>query len=218
MPLLEHVNKKSKGYSPRNKRGMFHISCLLALFFNSQLKAFCSGQSVHQHVDMQAHSLWDILVKSDLLNIVILALAIVYLGNKFLPQVIEQRKKQINKELEEAKLARIKATDELKLVEEKYKRAEHEVQEIKEEAKKTANIIKNQIEQETEKELEQLKLKIKREISSSQEEAIQNIKKSASEAAIKLAEEALNKVSKNTEVQKKLVEDFLTELKTPNKN
>lgn len=173
-----------------------------------------------EHTETAVHQigLWDVLVKSDLLNVIILAIAFIYLGNKFLPQMVDQRKKQISKELEEAKLARIKANEELVEIKEKTKRVELEVEEIKKEARNTAIIIKTQIEQETEKEIEQLKLKIKREINTSQEEAIQNIKKSASEAALKLAEEALVKVSKNKEVQKKLVGDFLTELKAPNKN
>ena len=161
---------------------------------------------------------WQVLVESDLLNVLILALAFIYLGNKFLPQIIDQRKKQISKELEEAKAARIKAAEELALIEQKSQTATHEMEEIKKEAKKTADIIKKQIEQETEKNLEELKLKIKREIISSQEEAIQSIKKSASNTAIKLAEEALSKVSKNQEIQKKLVTDFLTDFKKPNTN
>ena len=39
---------------------------------------------------------WQVIVESDLLNVVILAIAIVYLGNKFLPKMVDERKKQIN--------------------------------------------------------------------------------------------------------------------------
>ncbi|MBI3591705.1 MAG: hypothetical protein HY094_10060 [Candidatus Melainabacteria bacterium] len=161
---------------------------------------------------------WQILVESDLLNVLILALAMVYLGNKFFPQILDQRKKQISKELEEAKSARIKANEELEAIKQKTERVALEIEEIKQEAKKTGMTIKKQIEQDTEKELESLRLKVKREINSSQEEAIQDIKKSASSAAIKLAEEALSKIVKNQEVQKKLITEFLSELEKPSKN
>ncbi|MBI2995859.1 MAG: hypothetical protein HYY52_04050 [Candidatus Melainabacteria bacterium] len=162
--------------------------------------------------------IWDILVKSDLLNVIILAAAFIYLGNKFLPKIISERKKQITKELEGARKARVEASEELKKIEEKSKQATLEIEKIKDEARNTAATIKKQIEEEAEKELSELKLKIKREIGASYDDAIQNIKSSTSKVALKLAEEALTKISKDHEVQKKLMEDFLAELKTPNKN
>ncbi len=161
---------------------------------------------------------WQILVESDLLNVLILALAFVYLGNKFLPQIIDQRKKQISKELEDAKQARAKAEEELSTIKKKTENLIFEIEEIKTEAGKTAEVIKKQMQEETEKELEQVNQKIKREINSNQEETIQVIKKSASDSAIKLAEEALSKVVSNYEVQKKLMEDFVNELNKPSKN
>ena len=164
------------------------------------------------------NNLWHILIESDLLNVIILAIAIIYLGNKFLPQIIDQRKKQISKELEEAKLARIKANEELESIKKKTEKVMDEIEEIKDEAKKTAITIKKQIELETEKELEGLRQKIKREISSSHDEALHDIKRSASDAAIKLAEEALTKIVKSHDVQKKMVNDFLTELEKPSNN
>lgn len=172
-----------------------------------------------EHVNHIAEpTFWDILVKSDLLNVIILAIAIIYLGNKYLPKIIDGRKNQISKELEDAKQARIKAAEELKTIQEKTKNIAQEIEEIKNDAKKTALTIKTQMEKETEKEIEALKLKIQREIAASQEEAIQNIKKSATDAAVKMAEEALSKLSQNKEVQDKLTEDFLFEISKPNKN
>ena len=173
-----------------------------------------SIQQVHEHTNGP----WQILVESNLLNVLILAIAMVYLGNKYLPQIIDNRKKQISKELEEAKQARIKANEELNSIKEKTRQAASEIEEIKEEARKTALTIKKQIEIETGKDLEALKLKIKKEINTNREEAIQDIKKSVSEAAIKLAEETLSKIAKNEEVQKKLTSDFLSEIKLPSKN
>ena len=183
--------------------------------------------SVHTNENTQAHTQtkshhetgpWQILVESNLLNVLILALAFVYLGNKFLPKIIDQRKNQISKELEDAKQARIKAEEELSKIKKKTENITFEIEETKTEAKKTAEIIKKQMHDETEKELEQVNQKIKREISSNQEETIQVIKKSASESAIKLAEEALSKVVSNYEVQKKLMEDLVSELNKPSKN
>lgn len=182
----------------------------------------------HQGNHTQAHTAaphghheigpWQVVVESNLLNVVILALAFVYLGNKFLPKIVDERKRQITKELDDAKNARIKAEKELTEIKEKLRRTTAEIEQIKIEAEKTAIAIKNQVEENTEKDLEQLKLKVKREISSNYEETIQNIKKSASDVAIKLAETALTQLSKDREVQKKLVEDFIVELKTPSKN
>ena len=174
------------------------------------------------HTKAEAHhhspTAWDIFVKSDLLNVLILAFALIYLGNKFLPGIVDQRKKQISKELEDAKQARIKAEEELEIIKQKSKNATLEIEEIKEEAKKSALSIKKQIEDETEKELEQLKQKVKREISSKYEEAVHDIKKSAGSTAIKLAETALTQISNNQEVQKKLMSDFMSELEKPSKN
>ena len=63
---------------------------------------------------------WKILVESNLLNIIILAMAIIYLGNKFLPKIVNERKKQISKELEDAKTAKEKAEEELGKIKKKY--------------------------------------------------------------------------------------------------
>jgi len=179
--------------------------------------------SAHTNQNTKAHTHhetgpWQVLVESNLVNVLILALAFVYLGNKFLPQIINQRKNQISKELEDAKQARLKAEEELSTIKRKTENIVSEIEEIKNEAKKTAKIIKNQIQEETEKELEQVNQKIKREINSNYEETVQTIKKSASDSAIKSAEEALSKVVSNYEVQKKLMEDFVSELNKPSKN
>ena len=183
--------------------------------------------SVHTNQNTEAHTQahihhelgpWQVLVESNLLNVLILALAFVYLGNKFIPKMIDQRKTQISKELENAKQARLKAEEELSIIKKKTENIVSEIEGIKIEAKKTAETIKKQIHEETGKELEQVNQKIKREINSNQEETIQTIKKSASESAIKLAEEALSKVVSNYEVQKKLMEDFVSELNKPSKN
>ncbi len=182
-----------------------------------------SGHTSHNtaaHTKAEGHhhipTAWDLVVKSDLLNVFILAIAFVYLGNKFLPGIVDQRKKQISKELEEAKQARIKATEELEAIKQKSKNAEKEIEEIKLDAKKAAESIKKQMEEETERDLNNLKEKVKREISSKYEEAVHDIKKSVGSTAIKLAEVALTQMSTNKEVQKKLVSDFMTELKTSN--
>ena len=165
-----------------------------------------------------APTLWQIIVESDLLNVIILAGAIIYLGNKFLPKIVDQRKKQISKELEDAKDARIKANEELEIIKQKTQRVAQEIEEIKEEAKKTATIIKNQIEQETEKELDNLQVRVRKEIISKNDEALQDIKRSTSTTAIKLAEEALLKMSSNKEVQDRLLKDFISDLDKPSKN
>ncbi|OGI06469.1 MAG: hypothetical protein A3I68_04085 [Candidatus Melainabacteria bacterium RIFCSPLOWO2_02_FULL_35_15] len=170
------------------------------------------------HITHHEAGPWQILVESNFLNVLILALAFVYLGNKFLPRIMDQRKNQISKELEDAKQARIKAEEELKTIKKKTENIASEIEQVKNDAKKTAEIIKKQIQKETEKELEQANQKIKREITSNQEETIQTIKKSASESAIKLAEEALGKIVSNYEVQKKLMEDFVRDLDKPSKN
>ena len=180
-----------------------------------------TNQNTEAHTQAHIHheiGPWQVLVESNLLNVLILALAFVYLGNKFIPKIIDQRKTQISKELENAKQARLKAEEELSTIKKKTENIVSEIEGIKTEAKKTAETIKKQIHEETGKELEQVNQKIKREINSNQEETIQTIKKSASESAIKLAEEALSKVVSNYEVQKKLMEDFVSELNKPSKN
>ena len=172
-----------------------------------------------EHINQSTqHLLWDILVKSDLLNVIILAIAFVYLGNKYLPKIIDKRKEQLTKEIGDAKSARIKTEEELEKVKQKTQNLENEIEEIKEEAKKTALLIQKQIEEETQKDLDLLELKMKKEIDTSWEEVLQDIKKSVGDTAIKLAHDTLNKVSKNEAVQKKLIDDFLVELKGPNKN
>lgn len=179
-----------------------------------------TSQFTETHTGAPHHtpSAWDILAGSNLLNVLILAFAIIYLGNKFFPRLIDQRKNQISKELEEAKRARIKANEELESIKEKTKQVALEMEQIKEEAKKIALSIKKQIEQDTDKELENLKLRVKREISASQDETIQNIKQSASKVAIELAEQALSKITQNEEVQKNLISDFMSDLDNPSKN
>lgn len=161
---------------------------------------------------------WQVLVESNFLNFLVLAIIIVYLGNKYLPQVIENRKKQISKELEHAKEAKMKAAQELEKIKEKSKLLTGEIEDIKKEATKTASAIKKSIEEETEKEIETLKAKLKKEIVTLQDEAIQNIQKEASNAAIKMAEETLKNLAKNENIQNKLIEDFIGELNKTSRN
>lgn len=170
------------------------------------------------HIKSSGLGPWQILVESNLFNTIILAAVIIYLANKYSPGIIDTRKKQISKELDKAREAKEKATEELENIKYKSKNLSFEIDEIKNEASKTAEAIRKSIEEETEKEIEMLKLKVKKEISSLEKEAIHNIQRSASEAAIKLAEETLAKVSKNEAVQKKLVDDFLLDLDKPSKN
>jgi len=161
---------------------------------------------------------WDVLVKSDLLNVLILAFAFIYLGNKFLPKIVNERKNQISKELEEARAAKIKASEELEVIKQKTKQLTTEIENLKKDAIETAATIKRQIEQDTNKELEKLKEKMNKEIVTTREEAIQKLKNQASEAAVKLAEETISKISRNKEVQDKLVSDFLSEINLPSNN
>lgn len=161
---------------------------------------------------------WQILVESNLLNTLILVIVIVYLANKYLPGLVNARKNQISKELEKAKEAKGKAMEELEKIKQKVKNLSFEMSEIKNEATKAAEAIRKSIEDETGKEIEMLKLKVKKEIGSLEEEAVHNIQRTASEAAIKLAEETLAKVSKNETIQKKLVDDFLSEIDKPSNN
>lgn len=172
----------------------------------------------HAHTAHHEIGPWQILVESDLANVLVLVIVIVYLANKFMPKFIDERNKQISKELEGAKSARMKAEEELRVIEEKCKNISTEVEEIKSEAKKTSISLKETIEKETEIEIENLKIKARKDISNAQNEAIQKIQTSASEAAIKLAEEALIKISQNPEVQQKLIDDFLHELERPSNN
>ncbi len=176
--------------------------------------------SEHAHAPQAHHEIgpWQILVQSNLLHVLILAVAIIYLGNKFLPQMVDQRKKQISKEFEDVKLAKTKAYKELEDIKKKTQNANQEVEEIKQEARKTAEAIVVQMGHDTEKELEQLRLKIKREINTSWDETVQEIKTTTADTAFKLAEEALNRLSKDNETQKKLSSDFLVELEKVGKH
>ena len=186
----------------------------------AQKKPLSEHTSTHSHTGSTHHTptVWDIVVKSDLLNVLILAAVLIYLGNKYLPKILEQRKNQISKELELAKQARIKAENELNEIKQKTENLESEMNQIKQDAKKTAETIKKQMEDETETELEQLRQKVKREINTSYEETVYDIKRATSSMAIKLAEEALSKLSKDQKIQKQLVEDFLSDLEKPNNN
>jgi len=197
------------------KNSLLFLSGVIPLIFTPTSVFSSEGhEAAHEHT----LGWWQILVQSDLLNVIILAIAMIYLGNKFMPKILDQRKSQISKELEDAKNTRLKAEGELEQVRHKTKNILKEIEQIKEEAKVSATTIKKQMEEETEKEIERLKEKVKKEIASSKDEAVESIRKSASTTAIKLAEEALTQISKNKEVQEKLLSDFLSEVKTPNSN
>lgn len=166
----------------------------------------------HPHSVHGEQNLWNVLVHSDLLNVIILALAMVYLGNKFLPKMVDERRKQISKELKEAEIARINAENDLRETRKKTENINAEIDQLKKESLKNAQLIKSEIEKDTKKELEELNQRIKREINASHEEAVQQVKKSTSEAAIKLAEEALVRISSKPDIQKKLQNDFIKDL------
>ena len=197
-----------------------HVKKLLVVchcfLLNSGLLAF-AAEHPHSSQGEHKHSLWDIIVHSDLLNTLILAFAIIYLGNKFLPKMVDERRKQISKELKDAEVARINAENELREARKKTENINAEIEQIKKDGFKNAELIKNEIEKDTKKELEELNQRIKREINASHEEAVQQVKKSTSEAAIKLAEEALVKISSKPDIQKKLQQDFVKDLEVSGK-
>lgn len=197
------------------------MSQINKLFFINLFKTlFLASPAFASHGGVEHHELtaWDILVKSDLLNIIILAIAIIYLGNKYLPKMVDERRKQITDELNKARNIRQKAEEELKAIQEKCKSIDFEIEQIKNEAKKTAQNLNIKIEEDTNIELEKIKIKATKEIDSARDKAIQNIKQEASEAAVKLAEDALIKIAESPNVQKKLIDDFLEELDKPSNN
>lgn len=131
------------------------------------------------------------LFSNNLINWILLVLALGYLWSKVTPAMFAARKEKIESALKEAEQARQEAQEFYKQQNERIANREEEAKHILEEAKKAAETMKAEIERQTENEEKALSQRISQQISGEQQLAITEMRSRAATVAVRLAEASL---------------------------
>lgn len=142
----------------------------------------------------------NLILESNLLNFTVVAIAIVYLGSKFLPQLAKKRKQELETEIESAKQAKESAEQKLIELKAEIEKAKQESIEIVNSAKETSENIKDKILVEAKQEIERLNKNAEKEIEFQKSLVLDNIKAQIASITLKQIEEGIKK--KQLEIDK----------------
>jgi F-type H+-transporting ATPase subunit b len=128
------------------------------------------------------------LFENNLINWLLLVVAIVFLWQKSMPAVFAARRKSIEGAIDEARRAREEGQAFLAEQTKRIENAEKEAEHILVEAKQVAQQLKNQITEQTKKDSTDLEKKIEQQISGHRQTVITELRSQAAIAALRLAE------------------------------
>jgi F0F1-type ATP synthase membrane subunit b/b' len=151
------------------------------------------------------------LFENNLINWIVLIVAIVWFAAKSLPAVFEQRKAGIDAALSEARLVRTEGETFLVTQQQRIANAEKESDNILVEAKQMADKMRTDMELSTKKEIADLETRIEQEIGNQRQLAIMQLRTAAARAAISLSEEGIPKALTD-DMKGKLVNNFIDQL------
>lgn len=162
---------------------------------------------------MEHHnSIQDIIFDSNVINFLAVGILLAWFLIKFLPQSAKETRQKLEAELNEAKAAREAAEKKLKEIDAKLSRSTQESQTIIDEAKQTADKIKDRVLEEAKEKIDRMKDIAEKDIQSKKSAAMASIKEIAAEASINLTEEAVKNASKDEAVLRNLQDKFVKEL------
>ncbi|MGH9551940.1 MAG: hypothetical protein ACRD3W_21320 [Terriglobales bacterium] len=154
---------------------------------------------------------FDLLFKSNLVNWILLIVALVWGWNKLTPPMFEARRTRIESGLAEAKLAREEGEKFLSEQKQRLANAEEELSKKLAEARHFAEQQQQLIREQTEKELVDLERKIKAQIENERQMAITELRAAAARASIKLTQHLLPTLL-TPEVKSTLLSQFMEQL------
>lgn len=156
--------------------------------------------------------LMTLVLDSNLINFLVVAIALAWVLNKFLPKLAKENKAKLIEELQEAREARKEAEAKLEDFTQRIAQSEEETKNMVLEAEKTAQQIKEQAAKDTEEHIVRMKDLAEKDILRRQNQAIQAIKEMATNAAISLTEESVRQAAKDETVLRKIQDKFVTGL------
>ncbi len=142
-----------------------------------------------------------LVLESNLLNFIVLALVLVWALSKFIPKATKQHSELIRREIKEAEDARKLAESKLAELESKLRESKEAARQFLEEAKETARKIKVQVLDDTKVEIQQMKELAEKDLELQKCIILQSIKQKVIEAAFKLTEESVK-----SETNRQLIE------------
>lgn len=157
-------------------------------------------------------SLWDTIVQSNILNVLIAVAFLAWLINKVnVPALLESKQSQIVKELNDAEERRAKALQEVEELEKRSAKLADEVESLLKDAQQTAHLVSqsilNNAEEEAQKILSNAQKRIVLEQKTASRELEQRLMREAIHGSRQLLENTLNDKDKH-----RSVEDFVASL------
>lgn len=147
-------------------------------------------------------------------NLLFIFALLYYFTRKPLRQFFENRRRGIQEELREARLAREEAERKLAEIEERMAALEEELEQIRAEAQKEAEFERERLREQTEQEIEKILSAARREIEGLTRAARKELRDFVAELALQLAEKRI--ASEITEEdERKAYERFLSRLSAP---
>jgi F-type H+-transporting ATPase subunit b len=150
------------------------------------------------------------LFKNNLFNWLILVGVIVWMWNKFMPAVFDERRRKILAAIDESRKAREEGTSFLAQQKDRIDNAEKDAEKILVEARQMAEQLKQQLAEQTRKDAADLERKIDQQIATHRQMVITELRSSAATVAVRLAEASLpGAITDN--VKKGLQERFVSQ-------
>ncbi len=155
---------------------------------------------------------WDIIVETNTFNFAILAIIIAVVLTKInIPELTEKIRKEIAKQIENARLEKQNAQDELKSAKRITKNTDTEVNEKLQGAKNNAKLLSDEIKKNTEEQIQNINANIERVISSEEKKMSAKLKSDTMKNAIELARQDITS-KLDTKLHEKLIEQSIKEL------
>ena len=151
------------------------------------------------------------LFENNLINWVVLVIAICWGASRIMPSVFSNRKSQIDGAIQDARIAREEGEKFLTEQQAKIANAERESDNILVEAKQIAEKMRGDMEAATKKELADLEHRIDQEITNQRQLAVLQLRTAAAKAAIALSESAIPQAL-NDQAKAKLMNQFMDQL------
>lgn len=155
---------------------------------------------------------WDIIVETNTFNFAILAIIIAVVLTKInIPELTEKIRKEIAKQIENARLEKQNAQNELKSAKRITKNTDNEVSEKLQGAKNNAKLLSDEIKKNTKEQIQNINANIERVISSEEKKMSAKLKSDTMKNAIELARQDItNKL--DIKLHEKLIEQSIKEL------
>ncbi len=145
-----------------------------------------------------------LILESNLINFALVAIALIVVLVKFIPNASRKQSELIQSEIREAEAARALAENKLSELEAKLKESKTEAKKFLEEARSTAQKIRQQILDDTKSEIAQMQASAEKDLEHQKNLIMQSIKTKVIDAAFKLTEESVKSEANRKQIEASL--------------